>query len=170
LEANHERSLIDDASDGNHETGARSFQGVLERHVANVGLLTTALLLSRRIGVAALGRHLPVRTTPKDAIQAGGPVSRQSALSAPSGVGGVAVLGHWAAPRGGEACDWTKVRQWPVLSASVIYRGRALPILWAVLDPRQLHKSLNSFEHGFFTVLAHLLGQPGSDANSCAGR
>lgn len=55
------------------------------------------------------------------------------------------------------ACDWTKVRQWPVLSASVIYRGRALPILWAVLDLPQLHKSLNSFEHGFFTLLAQLL-------------
>jgi hypothetical protein len=127
------------------------------RHVAYVGLLTTALLLSRRIGVAAVGRHLPVSTTPKHAIKRvdrflGNP--RFRLLKAWE-----ALLPSVIGPRQEVMIAWdgTKVRQWPVLSASVIYRGRALPIFWAVLDPRQLHNSLNSFEHGFFTVLAHLL-------------
>jgi DDE family transposase len=136
------------------------FKGLWKRHVANIGLLTTALLRGRRAGVAALGRQLDVDTTPKHAIKRvdrflGNPRFR--------------LLDAWEAllpwvigPRKEVviACDWTKVRQWPVLSASVIYRGRALPILWAVLDLQQLHKSLNSFEHGFFTLLAQLLPRP----------
>ncbi len=58
-----------DASERNHETGAGSFQGIWKRHVTNVGLLASALLLGRRAGVAALGRQLEVSTTPKHAIK-----------------------------------------------------------------------------------------------------
>ena len=118
------------------------FKGLWKRHVANIGLLTTALLRGQRAGVAALGRQLDVDTTPKHAIKRvdrflGNPRFR--------------LLDAWEAllpwvigPRKEVviACDWTKVRQWPVLSASVIYRDRALPILWAVLDLQQLHKTL----------------------------
>ncbi len=39
------------------------FKGLWKRHVANIGLLTTALLRGRRAGVAALGRQLDVDTT-----------------------------------------------------------------------------------------------------------
>ena len=45
------------------------FKGFWKRHVTNVGLLTSALLLGRRAGIAALGRQLEVSTTPKHAIK-----------------------------------------------------------------------------------------------------
>ncbi len=32
-------------------------------------------------------------------------------------------------------CDWTKIRQYPVLSFSTPYHKRAIPLLWLVADP-----------------------------------
>ena len=57
------------------------------------------------------------------------------------------------------AVDWTKVREWHVLVAGVIQRGRCVPVLWAVMDPQKQYKSQNAFEDVSFpvTALAHLL-------------
>jgi hypothetical protein len=53
--------------------------------------------------------------------------------------------------------DWTKFREWPALVAGVVKRGRAVPVMWSVMDGRKLYKSQNAFENGFFTWLSQAL-------------
>jgi hypothetical protein len=55
------------------------------------------------------------------------------------------------------AVDWVDVGPYKVLKAAVPLRGRAVPILFAAYPEWKLWKSQNSFEEGFFRLLASLL-------------
>lgn len=126
-------------------------------HRTNLGLMVAALAESTRVGVASLGRALPVSCAPKHAIKRVDQFlsnkkfddikARQEHLALVIGPRRRVLI----------VVDWTKVRDWPVLVAAVVQRGRTIPGLWAVMDPKKVYKSYNSFEHGFFTWLAKSL-------------
>ena len=133
------------------------FKGAWKRHIENLGLLVAAAFEARRLGVAILGRYLSTGTSPKHAIKR---VDRF--------LGNHRFDHRWAQERllrsviGPRkrvliAVDWTKVRQWSVLVAAVIQRGRAVPVLWSVMQAKSLYKSVNAFEHGFFSWLSQAL-------------
>lgn len=137
---------------------ARSiFKGFWKWHVDNIGLMAESLLKSGAVGIASIGRELRTQTSPKHAIK------RVDRFLSNSKLPLVEILKNYIAwvigPRRriGISCDWTKVRDWPVLVASLVYRGRSIPLLWAVLDPKKLSRSWNAFENGFFALLSRLL-------------
>jgi hypothetical protein len=136
---------------------ASMFKLFPKKQLKNLGLLVAALARARRAGVAILGRHLRTGTRPKHAIKR---VDRFfSNQNFDSTEAQEIYLRTVIGPRQRilVAVDWTKIRQWPVLFAGLVHHGRTIPMLWAVLDPRRLHKSQNAFEHGFFTWLADTL-------------
>ncbi|HNB02622.1 MAG TPA: hypothetical protein PLK61_12530, partial [Nitrosomonas sp.] len=110
------------------------------------------------VGIASIRRELRTSTSPKHAIK------RVDRFLSNTKVPLVKMLENYIAwvigPRQSIAisCDWTKVREWPVLVASLVYQGRSIPLLWwAVLNPKKLNRSWNAFENGFFTLLSRLL-------------
>lgn len=133
------------------------FKALWKRHLLMVSLLVQALLDHQRAGIAALGRALPVGTSPKHAIKRvdtfiGNPRFDDHAAQ-------VELLTRVLGPRTDVliTVDWTKIRQWPTLVAGVVQRGRSVAVMWSVLDPRCLYKSVNAFENGFFSMLAAAL-------------
>ena len=133
------------------------FKGTWKRHQATLGLICWAVFDCRRLQLSEVGRHLDTSSLPKHAIKrvdrwlGNGRFDDRRAREQFARV----VIG----PRRRLliAIDWTKLRRWPVLVAGVVYRGRAIPILWSVADPSKLYKSQNAFEHGFFTWLSDVL-------------
>lgn len=133
------------------------FKGFWRRHLTNLGLMVAALADSGRVGIAAIGRALAVATSPKHAIKRvdhflsnrrfDDEKAREQHLAQVIGPRKRVLI----------AVDWTKIREWSVLVAGVIQRGRAVPVLWSVIDPMAVYKSFNSFENGFFTWLAKSL-------------
>jgi hypothetical protein len=132
-------------------------KGTWKRHLVNLALLVHAAFACRRLGIASLGRAMQSRTTPKHAIKR---VDRflgnerfdhreaqEELLRAVIGPRETVFI----------AVDWTKIRKWPALVAGVVKRGRAVPVLWSVMDEKALHKSFNAFENGFFAWLAKAL-------------
>lgn len=129
------------------------FKGFWKSHVKVLGALIQGLLTSQRAGVAAVGRALPGSTSPKHKIKR---VNYFLGHAQVDVLAGARRLAHWLI--GGRpviyvSVDWTKVREWPVLVASLIYQGRSLPLFWAAMDPRQMYKSMNRFEYSFFQLL-----------------
>jgi hypothetical protein len=53
--------------------------------------------------------------------------------------------------------DWTDIRDYKVLKASVPLGGRSVPILFAVYQKWEIRKSQNTFEQGLFRLLKALL-------------
>jgi hypothetical protein len=133
------------------------FKHFWKRHRANLGLAVTAVFESRRLGVAAIGRALPTRVDPKHAIKrvdrflSNDRFDHRSAQEV--------LLRAVVGPRTRVyvSVDWTRIRDWWVLVASVVYRGRALPVLWSAIDYRRMYKSQNKFENAFFSWLASAL-------------
>jgi hypothetical protein len=53
--------------------------------------------------------------------------------------------------------DWVEIRQWHCLVLAARLGGRAVPLLWAVYRPEELHKSQNYLEYGLLSLLkSHL--------------
>jgi hypothetical protein len=129
------------------------FKHAFKWHRLTLGLLVVAVFESERLTITEMGRALDVNTVPKHAIKRvdrwlgnrrfDDKKARERLLHI--------VIGP--RPRVLIAIDWTKLRRWPVLVAGVVQRGRSVPVLWAVADPKKLYKSQNAFEHGFFTWL-----------------
>ena len=133
------------------------FKGFRKWDVDNIGLMAESLLISGVVGVAAIGRELNVATTPKHAIKrvdrflSNRKVPLLKMLTAYL----LWVIGSRRCI--GICCDWTKIREWPVLVASLVYRGRSIPLLWAVMDKNKLNRSWNGFENGFFALLSQMI-------------
>ena len=75
---------------------------------------------------------------------------------------GIAMCGwiRWLARPGRRlliSMDWVDIRQWHCLVLAARIRGRAIPLLWEVYRPEQLHKSQNNLEYGLLRLLrSHL--------------
>ena len=67
------------------------------------------------------------------------------------------------------AVDWTDIRQYRILKASVPLRGRSVPILFAAYRKWEFRRSQNTFEEAFFRLPAALL-PPGTQAVIVADR
>lgn len=133
------------------------FKGFWKRHVRVLGAMVAGAFSARKLQLSAVGRQMPGRTSPKHAIKR---VDRF--LSNPRfdhRRAQEALLRRVIGPRKRVliAVDWTKVRRWQVLVAAVVQSGRCIPVMWAVQDPKKVHKSWNAFEHGFFSWLAEAL-------------
>lgn len=139
------------------KTIAMMFPFLWKRHLENLSLLVLALSLEMRVGIAALGRALAVKTGIKHAIKRvdrffsnkhfDDEASRKQHLQNVLGPRKRVLI----------CVDWTKVGKWEVLVAAMVWRGRAIPILWAVPDPWVMYKSRNSFENAFFAWLRSCL-------------
>ena len=135
------------------KTVARLFPQLWKRHKENLALLLLALSLELRVGIAVLGRAFAVKTAIKHAIKRvdrffsnqhfDDEQARRQHLQNVIGPRQRVLI----------CVDWTNVRQWPVLVAAMVWRGRAIPILWAVQDPAEIYKSRNWFENAFFALL-----------------
>ena len=129
------------------------FKSSWKRHRVTLALILCGVFKARQLSLTHVGRELPTDTVPKHAIKRVDRFlgnrrfdDRQAKEQ---------FLRFVVGPRRRIliAVDWTKLRRWPVLVAGIIHRGRAVPVLWSVADPKKLHKSQNAFEHGFFVWL-----------------
>jgi hypothetical protein len=133
------------------------FNGVWKRHLVNLALMVFAVSEVRRLSVTAIGRGHRGRTAPKHSIK-----RFDRFLSNPRFDDRTAQEALLCAVIGNRtrvlvAVDWTKYREWPALVASVVHRGRGVPVMWSVMDGNKLYKSQNAFEHGFFKWLKSAL-------------
>ena len=133
------------------------FNDFWKRHRLNLGLAVAAVLMARRVGVGVVGRYMPVRTVPKHAIKRFDRFLSNHRFDDRKAQEQLLKTVVGDRKRVLIAVDWTKVREWHVLVAGVIQRGRCVPVLWAVMDPQKLYKSQNAFENAFFTWLAQAL-------------
>ena len=129
------------------------FKRFWKSHVRVLGSLIQGLLSSQRAGVAAVGRALPGETSPKHKIKR---VDYFLGHSKVDVLAGACCMAQWLV--GGRSVvyvsvDWTKIRQWPVLVAGLVYQGRSFPLFWAAMDPKQMYRSMNRFEYTFFQLL-----------------
>ena len=135
----------------------RVFKSAWKRHRKTLSLLIIACFRGPRLSLTSLGRQLPVSTVPKHAIK------RVDRFLGSRHFDHTQAREDWAHFVLGKrrqvsiAVDWTKVRSWPVLAAGLVQRGRTVPLLWSVADPKMLYKSQNAFEHAFFAWMASLL-------------
>jgi hypothetical protein len=128
------------------------FKGFWKNHIKTIGLLAQGILLSKRAGIAAIGRHMPTATSPKHNIKRVDYFLGQSKVDV---LAGARAISRWLIGERREiyvSVDWTKVKEWPVLVASIVYRGRSLPLFWAAIEPAKMYRSMNHFEHAFFQL------------------
>lgn len=133
-------------------TGA-IFNGFWRSHVKTIGHLVQGLLISKQAGLAAIGHHLITDTSPKHNIKR---VDYYLGKSRVDVLKAARQLAHWLIGQRREvyiSVDWTKVRQWPVLVATLAYKGRGVPIFWAAMDPKKMCNSMNRFEFVFCQLL-----------------
>jgi Transposase DDE domain len=126
-------------------------------HQKNLGLMVAAIGAAGRVGVAAIGRAMDLSTAPKHAIKRVDKFLSNRNFDDERAREEFFKIVVGPRKRVLIAVDWTKIRSWSVLVAGVIQRGRAIPVLWSVMDPATVYKSYNSFECGFFTWLAKAL-------------
>lgn len=133
-------------------------KGFWRRHRTNLGLMVAAVANTGRVGVAAIGRALAVPTSPKYAIKRVDHFLSNRRFDDEKAR--EQHLAHVIGPRKRVliAVDWTKIRSWSVLVAGVIQRGRAVPVLWSVMDPKVAYKSFNSLVMSIYHFLAMLVG------------
>lgn len=55
------------------------------------------------------------------------------------------------------ALDWTEIRSFHTLMASVVMKGRALPLLWESYPEWHFHRSQNALEEGLLVLLRTLI-------------
>jgi hypothetical protein len=113
---------------------------------------------ARRVSQADIGRSMRTQTLAKYNIKRVGRFVSNDRVNIAEGCRGLIALAAKAAGRCLViAVDWVDVGPYKVLKAAVPLRGRAVPILFAVYPKWKLWKSQNSFEEGFFRLLATLL-------------
>ena len=129
------------------------FKGFWKSHVTMLGTLIQGLLSSQRAGVAAVGQALPGQASPKQKIKRVDYFLGQSQVDVLQGACCIAqwLIGHRSVVY--VSVDWTKIRQWPVLVAGLVYQGRSLPLFWAAMDPQEMYRSMNRFEYTFFQLV-----------------
>jgi len=130
------------------------FNNAWKRHVDILGLMVAAAFDARVLGIASLGRHLRSLTSPKHSIKRVNRFLGNKHFDDQQAQEDLLRTVIGPRKRVFIAVDWTKVRQWPVLVAGVVRRGRAVPVMWQVMGEHVMYKSQNHFEHGFFTWLA----------------
>lgn len=130
-----------------------------QRTGACLGRLVYALLQSRRLGVAALGRYRPTKTTTKHHIKAvdrflGNPTMDLSLLFGSfllflcPGLSRVFVLLDWTDLHDGEH---------EVLVAAISFGGRSLPIAWSTWKKGHYLRSRNKVESTLCALVQSLL-------------
>lgn len=129
------------------------FKDSWKRHRLTLALLVLGVFKAKRLSLTCIGRELSVDTVPKHAIKRVDRWLGNRRFDDKRAREQLLRLVVGPRPKVLIAVDWTKLRRWPVLVAGIIHRGRAVPVLWSVADPRKLYKSQNAFEHGFFVWL-----------------
>lgn len=112
----------------------------------------------RRVSIAEIGRSLNSQALTKHCIKRVYRFLRNTRVEATEGCEALVVLAaRRANGRLFVAVDWTDIREYKVLKASVPLGGRSVPILFAAYRKWELFKSQNAFEEGFFRLLKLLL-------------
>jgi hypothetical protein len=123
-----------------------------------LGELVFGAMQCRRVSIAEIGRSLHVDALPKHCIKRTYRFLRNARVEATEACAALVMLaarrakGHLFV-----AVDWTDVREYKVLKASVPLGGRSVPILFAAYRKWEVFKSQNAFEEGFFRLLKALL-------------
>ena len=135
----------------------RIFQGKHAKQVGTLAWLVTCLVVCGKVGVAALGRALRSRVAPKHRIKRVDRFLSNWKIRVDDWCEELflAIVGTRRRVR--IALDWTKVRQWNVLVASVVIGGRGVPFYFACYRDDQLRKSRNAFEEGFLVRLRAMI-------------
>lgn len=130
-----------------------------QRTSACLGRLVYALLQSRRLGVAALGRYRPTKTTTKHHIKAvdrflGNPTVDLSLL-----FGSLLLFLCPSLSRTFVLLDWTDLHdgEHEVLVAAISFGGRSLPIAWTTWKKGHYLRSRNKVESTLCALLKSLL-------------
>jgi len=111
----------------------------------------------RRVSIADIGRSVESKALAKHCIKRAYRFLKNTRVQASEACKAlIALAARKADGRLFVAVDWTDIRQYKVLKASVPLRGRSVPVLFAAYRKWQLYRSQNAFEEGFFRLLAAL--------------
>ena len=136
-----------------------SICSIRQSQVKTLSVLVYAAMATVRLTIAGLGRTL-ARQRGQSAKHCIKRVDRF--LGNKRIEPGIAMSGwiRWLAQPGRRlliSMDWVDIRQWHCLVLAARMHGRAIPLLWAVYRPEQLHKSQNNLEYGLLRLLkSHL--------------
>jgi hypothetical protein len=121
--------------------------------------LTAAALLVGRCSLAALGRRLVGPAAAKHRIKRAWRFCANGRVNVGTAMRGVA---RQLCRRRKKrpllvALDWTEIRSFHTLMASVVMKGRALPLLWESYPEWRIRKSQNALEEGMLLLLRDLI-------------
>jgi hypothetical protein len=133
------------------------YQGKHQKRVRTLSVLVSALVLVGKVGVAALGRAIRTRVSPKHAIKRVDRFLSNTKIEVDEWCADLVRTVIGPRKRVKLAIDWTKIGPWPVLVASVVVQRRGIPVYWATCDLSALSRSLNAFEEGFLTRLRSMI-------------
>ena len=123
-----------------------------------LGELVFGAMRCRRVSIAEIGRSLSSKALTKHCIKrvyrflSNTRIEAAQACEALIALAARRARGHLFV-----AVDWTDIRNYKVLKASVPLGGRGVPVLFAAYRKWELFRSQNAFEEGFFRLLAALL-------------
>ena len=123
-----------------------------------LGELVFGAMRCRRVSIAEIGRSLSSKALTKHCIKrvyrflSNTRIEAVQACEALIALAARRARGHLFV-----AVDWTDIRSYKVLKASVPLGGRSVPILFAAYRKWEVHRSQNAFEEGLFRLLAALL-------------
>ncbi len=132
--------------------------GLRRSQAKTLGELVFGAMRCRRVSIAGIGRCLPSDALVKHSIKRVYRFLANQRVEAPLAC--KPLIGLAARRAAGRLCvtvDWTDIGPYKVLAASVPLGGRSLPVLFAAYRKWQFYKSQNTFEKGFFELLAALM-------------
>jgi len=126
-----------------------------ERRSRCLGRLVWALMDGGRLGVAALGRHIPTATSDKHHIKAADRFLGNEKVDLIELWTELIALASFCSHRLHVLLDWSDLHHgdFELLQAAVSYGGRALPVAWAVARKGHYGRSRNLFETNLCRVL-----------------
>jgi hypothetical protein len=122
-----------------------------------LGVLVAGLLECRQVGVCRIGRHLPSQALPKHCIKRVYRFLRNERIHLTKAFPLLASLAAGRRRKVLISVDWTAVRNFWVLVAGIVAKGRSLPIAWKAVDPLAYETSQNDVEEEFFLLLKKIL-------------
>lgn len=142
-----------------------------KRRAACLGRLAVALMRGGRLGVAAIGRFIPTRTSDKHHIKSVDRFLGNAKVDLALLWEALCALAAHRKPRIFVLLDWTDLHhdRFETLVAAVSYGGRALPVAWVTARKGMYEKSRNKIEVNLCLTLKGLVS-PGVDVVIVADR
>lgn len=125
--------------------------------------LVVGAMLAARVSLAAIGRGMPGRADVKHKIKRVDRFLGNERIESSSAMGGLVRHLLHRHRRGFRnkplvvSVDWVTVRSFHTLMAAMVFKGRAVPLVWGSYADKVQGKSQNALEEGLLTLMRQMI-------------